>query len=158
MFKLVNLFFFSSIFCFCLSSCVSQKEIHGYLPEAQLVSLLEIGKDSKQSVSKILGEPTFHGTLGDNSFYYVGTVNSKIAFLDPSIDEQFVLELNFDKGNKLKNIFIYDENQSMDVAMSDLKTKSSGQKETFFQSLIRNFGVPVGGGRGVIIGSGKAED
>ena len=69
-----------------------------------------------------------------------------------------MLELNFDKGNKLKNIFIYDENQSMDIAMSDLKTKSFGQKETFFQSLIRNFGVPVGGSRGVIIGSGKAED
>ena len=42
--------------------------------------------------------------------------------------------------------------------MSSLETKSSGQKETFFQSLIRNFGVPMGGKRGVIIGSGKAED
>ena len=52
-----------------------------------------------------------------------------------------MLELNFDKSNTLKKIYIYDENQSMDVAMSDLKTKSSGQKETFFQSLIRNFGV-----------------
>ena len=88
----------------------------------------------------------------------VGTVNSKIAFLDPSIDEQYVLELNFDKSNKLKNIFIYDENQSMEVAMSNLETRSAGQKETFFQSLIRNFGVPMGGSRGVIIGSGKAED
>ena len=158
MFKLVNLIFFSSVFCFCLSSCISQKEIHGNLPEAQLVSLLQIGKDSKESVSKILGEPTFHGTLGDNSYYYVGTVNSKIAFLDPSIDEQYVLELNFDKSNKLKNIFIYDESQSIEVAMSNLETRSAGQKETFFQSLIRNFGVPMGGSRGVIIGSGKAED
>ena len=69
-----------------------------------------------------------------------------------------MLELNFDKSNTLKKIYIYDENQSMDIAMSSLETKSSGQKETFFQSLIRNFGVPMGGKRGVIIGSGKAED
>ncbi len=158
MYKLVNLIFFSSFFCFGLSSCISQKEIHGNLPEAQLVSLLQPGKDNKESVSKILGQPTFRGALGDNSFYYVGTVNSKIAFLDPSIDQQYVLELNFDKSNTLKKIYIYDENQSMDIAMSSLETKSSGQKETFFQSLIRNFGVPMGGKRGVIIGSGKAED
>ena len=29
--------------------------------------------------------------------------------------------------------------------MSNLETTSSGQKETFFQSLFRNFGVPMGG-------------
>ena len=158
MFKLVKLFFFSSFICFLLSSCIRQKEIHGNLPEAQLVSLLQIGKDNKKTVSNILGQPTFAGALGDNSFYYVGTVNSKVAFLYPSVDEQYVLELNFDKKDNLKNIFIYDENQSMEVAMSNLKTTSGGQKETFFQSLIRNFGVPMGGKRGVILGSGKADD
>ncbi|MEL0246975.1 MAG: outer membrane protein assembly factor BamE [Alphaproteobacteria bacterium] len=158
MFKLVKLFFFSSFICFLLSSCISQKEIHGNLPEAQLVSLLQIGKDNKKTVSNILGQPTFAGTLGDNSFYYVGTVNSKVAFLYPSVHEQYVLELNFDKKDNLKNIYIYDENQSMEVAMSNLETTSSGQKETFLQSLIRNFGVPTGGSRGVILGSGKADD
>ena len=156
--KLINLFFFSSLFCFCLSSCISQKEIHGNLPEAELVSLLQVGKDNKETVSKILGQPTFRGALGDNSFYYVGTVNSKIAFLDPSVVEQYVLELSFDKKNKLKNIFIYDKDRSMNVAMSDLETKSSGTKESFLDQLIRNFGVPMGGKRGVIIGSGKADD
>ena len=100
--KLINLFFFSSLFCFCLSSCISQKEIHGNLPEAQLVSLLQVGKDNKETVSKILGQPTFRGALGDNSFYYVGTVNSKIAFLDPSVVEQYVLELSFDKKISLR--------------------------------------------------------
>ena len=157
MYKLVNLIFFI-IFLFGLSSCISQKEIHGNLPEAQLVSLLQPGKDNKESVSKILGQPTFRGALGDNSFYYVGTVNSKIAFLDPSIDQQYVLELNFDKSNKLKKIYIYDENQSMDIAMSSLETKSSGQKETFLSIAYQKLRCSNGWKKGVIIGSGKAED
>ena len=127
MFKLINLFFFFITFCFCLSSCISQKEIHGNLPEAELVSLLQVGKDNKETVSKILGQPTFRGALGDNSFYYVGTVNSKIAFLDPSVVEQYVLELSFDK-NKLKNIFIYDKDRSMNVAMSDLRNQKFGNE------------------------------
>jgi hypothetical protein len=42
--------------------------------------------------------------------------------------------------------------------MSNLETTSSGKKETFLQSLIRNFGIPTSGSRGVILGSGKADD
>ena len=91
---------------FSLNSCVSQKLVHGNLPDAQLVSILKVGIDSKKSTTQILGEPTFRGVLGDNSFYYVGTVNSKLAFLDPKLDNQFILELNFDKNNKLKKLYL----------------------------------------------------
>ena len=90
-------YLFLLLILFSLSSCISQKLVHGNLPDAQLVSILKIGIDSKKTTTEILGEPTFKGVLGDNSFYYIGTVNSKIAFLDPKLDSQFILELNFDK-------------------------------------------------------------
>ena len=140
-----------------LTSCVNQKLIHGNLPEAQLVSLLEIGKDSKESTSKILGQPTFKGILGDNSFYYIGTVNKKIAFLKPKLNNQYVLELNFDSSNILNKIYLYDENQTINVAMSSMETKSTGKKVSFLQQLFRSMGVS-GVGRGQIIGSGKADN
>ena len=142
---------------FSLNSCVSQKLVHGNLPDAQLVSILKVGIDSKKSTTQILGEPTFRGILGDNSFYYVGTVNSKLAFLDPKLDDQFILELNFDKNNKLKTLYLYDENESIDVSMSSLETKHSGKKLTFLQQIFGNIGVG-GMGRGTIIGSGKADN
>ena len=142
---------------FSLNSCVSQKLVHGNLPDAQLVSILKIGIDSKKSTTQILGEPTFRGVLGDNSFYYVGTVNSKLAFLDPKLDTQFILEINFDKNNKLKKLYLYDEDESIDVSMSSLETKHSGKKLTFLQQIFGNIGV-AGVGRGTIIGSGKADN
>ena len=100
---------------FSLNSCVSQKLVHGNLPDAQLVSILKVGIDSKKTTTQILGEPTFRGVLGDNSFYYVGSVSSKLAFLDPKLDNQFVLELNFDKNDKLKKLYLYDENESIEI-------------------------------------------
>ena len=145
--------FFSIV---AISSC-SKKSIHGNLPDANIVSLLNIKKDNKENVIKILGQPTFEGTLGDNSFYYVGTVNSKLAFLDPKLDSQFVLELNFDKNDKLKKLYLYDEKESIDVSMSSLETKHSGKKLTFLQQILGNIGVG-GMGRGTIIGSGKADN
>ena len=142
---------------FSLNSCISQKLVHGNLPDAELVSILKVGIDSKKTTSQILGEPSFKGVLGDNSFYYVGTVNSKLAFLDPKLNSQFILELNFDKNNKLKKLYLYDENESKDISMSNLETKHSGKKLTFLQQIFGNIGVGSMG-RGTIIGSGKADD
>ena len=155
--KIVYNFLFTLLILFSLNSCISQKLVHGNLPDAQLVSLLKVGIDSKKSTTEILGEPTFRGVLGDNSFYYVGTVNSKLAFLNPKLDTQFILELNFDKNNKLKKLYLYDENESKDVSMSSLETKHSGKKLTFLQQIFGNIGVG-GMGRGTIIGSGKADN
>ena len=155
--KLVYNFLFTLLMLFSLNSCVTQKLVHGNLPDAQLVSILKVGIDSKKSTTQILGEPTFRGVLGDNSFYYVGTVNSKLAFLDPKLDTQFILEINFDKNNKLKKLFLYDEDESIDVSMSSLETKHSGKKLTFLQQIFGNIGVG-GMGRGTIIGSGKADN
>ena len=155
--KLVYNFLFTLLMLFSLNSCVSQKLVHGNLPDAQLVSILKVGIDSKKSTTQILGEPTFRGVLGDNSFYYVGTVNSKLAFLDPKLDTQFILEINFDKNNKLKKLFLYDEDESIDVSMSSLETKHSGKKLTFLQQIFGNIGVGSMG-RGTIIGSGKADN
>ena len=136
---------------------MSQKLVHGNLPEAKLVSILKVGIDSKKTITQILGEPTFKGVLGDNSFYYVGTVNSKLAFFNPRLDSQFVLELNFDKNNKLKKLYLYDEKESIDVSMSSLETVHSGKKLTFLQQIFGNIGVGSMG-RGTIIGSGKADN
>ena len=155
--KSVYNFLFLLLILFSLNSCISQKLVHGNLPDAELVSLLKVGIDSKKTISQILGEPTFKGVLGDNSFYYVGTVNSKLAFLDPKLNSQFILELNFDKNNKLKKLYLYDENESKDISMSNLETKHSGKKLTFLQQIFGNIGVGSMG-RGTIIGSGKADD
>ena len=141
--KPIHSLFFLLLFIFTLNSCISQKLVHGNLPDAELVSILKVGIDSKKSTTEILGEPSFRGVLGDNSYYYVGTVNSKLAFLDPKLDSQFILELNFDKNDKLKKLYLYDENESIDVSMSSLETKHSGKKLTFLQQILGNIGVSL---------------
>ena len=73
---------------------------------------------------------------------------SKIAFLNPKLDNQFVLELNFDKNDKLKKLYLYDEKESINVSMSTLETKHSGKKLTFLQQIFGNIGVgSMGRGR-----------
>lgn len=141
-----------------LTSCINKKLIHGNLPTADLVSIIKLGKDNKESISKILGEPSFQGSLGDNSFYYLGRVNSQIAFLKPELEQQIILELNFDKKDQLKKIFVYDENQTINIAMSPKETQLAGYKQSLLRQLLGNFGMPGMKRGGPIIGTGRAEN
>ena len=151
-------FFIYFSFCIILSSCISKKILNGNLPDADTISLLKIGQDDKSSVTQILGEPSFKGSLGDNAYYYVGSLKSKVAFLKSNVEEQYILELKFSKSNKLKNIYFYDKSLSSDVAMSSLESKTDGKKQSFFQQILGNFGVPGMKRGGPILGSGKADD
>ena len=128
-------YFIYFFFFIILSSCVSKKIINGNLPDADTISLLKIGQDDKNSVTQILGEPSFKGSLWDNAYYYVGSFKSKIAFLKSNVREQYILELKFSKNNKLKNIYFYDKSLTTDVAMSSLETKTDGAKQSFFQQI-----------------------
>lgn len=156
--KIISNSFLIFISAIILSSCVSKKIVNGNLPDAETISLLKIGKDDKNSIRQILGEPSFIGSLGDNSYYYVGTLRSKIAFLKSKVEEQYILELKFNKMGKLRNIFFYDKSLSTDVAMSSLETESGGVKESLLEQLLGNFGVPGMKRGGPILGSGKADD
>ena len=140
-----------SLILILITSCSGKQIVSGNLPDIERLTLLELGKDNKESVKNLLGTPSFEGTLGDNSYYYVGTLSSKFAFLKKKTQKQYIIELTFNKKDGLSDI---------EVSMSDTETSTYGIKKSFLRGLIDNFGVGTGGLRrgGPIIGSGKADD
>lgn len=139
-------------------SCVNTKVVNGQLPDADLVSTLKIGSDKKNVVKKILGSPSFEGELGDNSIYYVLSVSSKFAFLDPELINQKVLQVKFNNKNILEKVMLFRKDDIEKVVMSNNSTKTAGKKIGFFEQLISNIGVPGMGRGGPAIGSGRASD
>ena len=150
--KIIFLFLFINI----ISSCINKKIINGQLPEKSLIKTLKVGKDKKDLVISILGSPTFHGQLNDNSIYYAEVVSEQFAFLDPDIKNQNVIQLEFDKDNILKNVYLFGVSDKNEIVMSQRKTETFGREITFLEQIISNIGLP-GLGRGPIIGSGKAD-
>ena len=150
--KIIFLFLFINI----ISSCINKKIINGQLPEKSLIKTLKVGKDKKDLVISILGSPTFRGQLNDNSIYYAEVISEQFAFLDPDIKNQNVIQLEFDKDNVLKNVYLFGVSDKNEIVMSQRKTETFGREITFLEQIISNIGLP-GLGRGPIIGSGKAD-
>ena len=150
--KIIFLFLFINI----ISSCINKKIINGQLPEKSLIKTLKIGKDKKDLVISILGSPTFRGQLNDNSIYYAEVISEQFAFLDPDIKNQNVIQLEFDKDNVLKNVYLYGVSDKNEIVMSQRNTETFGREISFLEQIISNIGLP-GLGRGPIIGSGKAD-
>lgn len=155
--KLSNIFLI--ILLIFIISCSGKQIVSGNLPDLERLSLLKLGKDNKKSVVTLLGSPSFQGALGDNSYYYIGTLSSKLAFLKQKTKKQYIIEVAFNPEGQLSDIYFYDKSKTIDLAMSSTETKIYGVKRSFFQNLIDNFGIGGGLRRGgPIIGSGKADD
>ena len=139
-----------------ISSCVTKKIVNGQLPDKNLLKTLKVGTDNKTLVVSVLGSPTFHGELSDNSIYYAEVTSEQFAFLDPNIKNQNVIQLEFDKNNILKDIYLFEKSDSRQFTMSQNETETYGKEISFLEQIISNIGLP-GLGQGPIIGSGKAD-
>ena len=54
-----------------LSACVPVRDVRGYVPDAQKVSDVRVGQDTKQSVQTKLGTPSSTAAFGDPTWYYI---------------------------------------------------------------------------------------
>ena len=131
---------FSNIFLIILlisiTSCSGKQIVSGNLPDLERLSLLKLGKDNKNSVVNLLGNPSFKGALGDNSYYYIGTLSSKLAFLKQKTKKQYIIEVAFNPKGQLSDVYFYDKSKTIDVAMSSTETSTYGIKRSFFQNLM----------------------
>tara|TARA_B100000989_G_scaffold272794_1_gene230469 strand:- start:412 stop:873 length:462 start_codon:yes stop_codon:yes gene_type:complete len=137
-----------------LTSCINKKIISGQVPDPLLVTTLKVGIDDKNMVEKMLGSPSFEGNLGDNSFYYVGSLSKKIAFLDPKLIDQKIIQLEFDKLNKLKNVYFYNAEDRDNIEMSEKSTVVAARKIGFLEQLFSGMGFKGTSGT-ILQGSGR---
>ena len=54
--------------------------------------------------------------------------------------------------------FIYDKDNTVNVAMSDRETRYYGYKDSVIKQILSNFGVPGMKRGGPVIGSGRADN
>ena len=137
-----------------LMGCTPVISQRGYLPNPAAEASIKAGTDTKTTVQQRLGDPSTSATFGDDTWYYISSVERQVAFFDPSITMRKILAVHFDKDGKVTNLQYFGLKDGHIVAFEKRTTPAKGRELTFLQQLFNATpGVPLGaaggGGGGV---------
>ena len=92
------------VLAFAVAACTPIYSDHGYVPSDEELALVQVGRDTRESVGATVGRPTASGLLNDQGWYYV---QSRYRTYGPAgqqeIDRQ-VVAISFDAKGVVENI------------------------------------------------------
>jgi len=135
-----------------VAGCAINKAHKGAVIDERLASSVQPGVDNKDSVTKMLGRPTFTGEFGDSEWYYVSRDTSTTAFRNPRVKQQKVLHISFDTAGNVAAMQTTGKELIAKIDPVKDRTPTLGRKRSLFEDLFGNIGtvnspaVPGGSG------------
>ncbi|HVB89130.1 MAG TPA: outer membrane protein assembly factor BamE [Beijerinckiaceae bacterium] len=111
---------------------------HGYQMDPRAISQLKIGEPAQQ-VLVALGTPSTTSTVGGGAWYYFSqkTVR-RAAFLAPTVTNQRILAVYFDKDKKVTRIANYGLKDGKVFDFLHRTTPTGGNDESFLRTMFSN--------------------
>lgn len=125
------------------SNSLVQVFTRGYILQEDALEQVPVGS-SREQVNFVLGTPTTSATLDGDVYYYITQKVERIPGGLPTVIDQRVLAVYFDKQQRVTRIARYGIEDGRVVDTVTRTTPTGGKEQTFlgqiFQNLIRNTG------------------
>ncbi len=121
-----------------LSACEPKVEVRGHLPLESKLAEIDIGKDNKNEVARLIGTPSTVSTFDDNVWYYMSRRTERWAFLEPEVVDHRVLAFYFDDAGVLQYTQTYTKDDLREVELSERETPTSGREFSILEQLFGN--------------------
>ncbi len=73
------------------SGCVTLDDNHGYVPEQSALDDVVVGRDTRETVALIIGQPGTTGIVDDSGWFYVRSDYERFLWREPKeLDRQVV--------------------------------------------------------------------
>lgn len=129
--------------------CTRLRGHQGYVLNPDLVNSVQAGIDNRNSVARVLGQPTFASQFGDPIWYYVSRDTRYFAYNRPKPVAETVLRIRFDEKGVVRSIDRTGIEQVAKITPFRKTTPTLGRQRSFFRDLFGNIGAvgaPIGGG------------
>lgn len=123
-----------------LAACSPVFRNHGYVPSEQELALVEVGKDTRESVGEKIGRPSTSGLLNDVGWFYVQSRYKHFGPRAPQEVDRQVLAVTFTEAGTVENIARYGLEDGKVVQISRRVTESNVKSLSFIQQILGNFG------------------
>lgn len=118
-----------------LAGCVPVENQRGYVPDQTALASIKVGMDSKDSVSKKLGDPSTSATFGNDIWYYMSAHVEQNAFFAPRATERNILAIEFAKDGKVADLHKYTLADGRVVDFETRETPTRGRDLTLLQQI-----------------------
>ena len=120
-----------------LTGCTTAEVMNnGYIVDKQSLDLVPVGS-SREQVLLTLGTPSTTATFDAEVFYYISQKRTrKVAFMKPTLIEQSILAIYFDKNGVVAQRSNYTLQDGRVFDMISRTTPTGGKDLTFLQQLL----------------------
>src|SRR3979411_1985672 len=90
-----------------LTACAPVENQRGYVPDVEAVASVQVGMDTKDTITKKLGDPSTSATFGNDIWYYISAHVEQNAFFAPRATDRNILAVEFAKDGKVTDVHKY---------------------------------------------------
>jgi outer membrane protein assembly factor BamE (lipoprotein component of BamABCDE complex) len=110
----------------------------GYVVDEKAMSQVKMGSSAEQTLV-VLGTPSTTSTVGGDAWYYISQkTERKLAFMQPSVTDQRIFAVYFDKNKKVQRIANYGLEDGKVVNFIDRTTPTAGGETSFLKNMMQN--------------------
>ena|SRR5579864_5877769 len=118
-----------------LAACAPVENQRGYVPDQQAIQAIQVGMDTKDTVSKKLGDPSTAATFGNDIWYYISAHVEQNAFFAPHATERNILAVEFTKDGKVVDLHRYTLADGRVVDFVSRETPTRGRELNLLQEI-----------------------
>jgi outer membrane protein assembly factor BamE (lipoprotein component of BamABCDE complex) len=130
-----------------LAGCTRVRDHQGFVLDPTLVSAIQPGTDTKDSVLNTLGRPSFTSEFDQRDWYYLSRNTRNMAFNIPHPSDQTLLHIRFDEKGNVVSVDRKGLEQVADIRPSGDKTPTLGRHKSLLDELFGNIGAVGAAGR-----------
>ena len=123
-----------------MAACSPVYRNHGYVPTEDELALVEIGKDTRETVGQKIGRPSTQGLLNDVGWFYVQSRYKLVGPREPKEIDRQVLAVTFTEAGVVENIARYGLEDGQVVEISRRVTEPNVKGLSFIQQILGSFG------------------
>ncbi|USI73371.1 outer membrane protein assembly factor BamE [Sphingomonas morindae] len=124
-----------------LPGCARIRGHQGYVMDTALLAAVQPGVDNRESVQRMLGNPSLQGEFDPSTWYYVSRTTDQFSFGLPRPVRQTTVAVHFDKAGTVDRVDRSGLDRVVSINPVGDKTPTLGRKRGLFQELFGNIGA-----------------
>jgi outer membrane protein assembly factor BamE (lipoprotein component of BamABCDE complex) len=125
------------------TACAPVQTYSGFLPERNDVEIADpqVGVDTRSTVQQRFGSPSTTAVFDQTAWYYVSSVQERIAFYTPRTTERRVMIVRFD-GDMVSAVEKFGIERGRVINYNGETTPTRGRELGIIEQLLGNVGAP----------------